>query len=105
MKNVLTILFLSALIVSCNSSPSQEGSDNSDKKKNISSRNYGINKSNSYSDLFLDSLDMEKFIADKKVEDTLARRMRSFYNTRNYQFAWFSSDGLTEPGKRLLELL
>ena len=26
----------------------------------------------------------------------MARRIRSFYNTRNFQFAWFSSDGLTE---------
>jgi len=25
--------------------------------------------------------------------------MRSFYNTRNYQFAWFSSDGLTEQAR------
>jgi len=39
---------------------------------------------------------MEKFIASKKIPDSISRRMRSFYNTRNYQFAWFSSDGLNE---------
>jgi murein L,D-transpeptidase YcbB/YkuD len=35
-------------------------------------------------------------MAEKKVPDSLSRRVRSFYNTRNYQFAWFSSEGLTE---------
>ncbi|MFL5786564.1 MAG: murein L,D-transpeptidase, partial [Flavisolibacter sp.] len=32
----------------------------------------------------------------KKLPDTLTRRIRSFYNTRNYQYAWFTSGGLTE---------
>jgi hypothetical protein len=30
--------------------------------------------------------------------------MRSFYNTRNYQFAWFSSDGVTEQGRSFWNL-
>jgi murein L,D-transpeptidase YcbB/YkuD len=67
--------------------------------KTISSRDYSINSSNSYSDLFLDSMTMENFISQKKVPDSIANRMRSFYNTRNYQFAWFDSDGLTEQAR------
>ena len=39
---------------------------------------------------------MEKFILDTKQNDSVTRRMRSFYNARNYQYAWFASDGLTE---------
>ena len=66
------------------------------KNKQISSRNYSITRSNSYNDFFLDSMAVENFIADKKIPDSLADRIRSFYNTRNYQFAWFSGDGLTE---------
>jgi L,D-transpeptidase YcbB len=66
------------------------------KDKPISSRNYSINRSNSYNDLFLDSMSLENFVADKKIPDSLADRIRSFYNARNYQFAWFSGDGLTE---------
>src|SRR4051812_29520553 len=62
--------------------------DKSESEKKISRRDYSINASNSYSNLFLDSMAMERFIADKKVSDSVARRMRSFYNTRNYQFAW-----------------
>lgn len=48
---------------------------------------------------FLDSLAVEKFISSKKIPDSLSRRIRSFYNTRNYQFAWFTSQGLTEQAR------
>ena len=101
------ILFYAALccsmLAACQSNNKTSGNaatdDDDDKtgtEKKISKRDYSINKSNSYSDLFLDSMTMEKFFTDKKVDEKVARRMRSFYNTRNYQFAWFSSDGLTE---------
>lgn len=65
-------------------------------KKKISKRDYSINKENSYSDLFLDSLRMETFITSESLPDSVARRIRSFYNTRNYQYAWFNSTGPTE---------
>jgi murein L,D-transpeptidase YcbB/YkuD len=68
----------------------------SEGQKKTSKRDYSITTANSYSDLFLDSLAMEQFITSKKLNDSLSRRMRSFYNTRNYQFAWFTSSGLTE---------
>ena len=91
--------FVSSLIVSCNA---QEGSSSREEKveeKKISKRDLSINKSNSYSDLFLDSLAVEKFISTKKIPDSLSRRIRSFYNTRNYQYAWFTSRGLTEQAR------
>jgi murein L,D-transpeptidase YcbB/YkuD len=96
MKNFfLYTVLISGLFAACqnNNGSSQNGSE---EKKNISKRDYSINKSNSYSDLFLDSTAMEKFITSKKIPDSLANRIRSFYNTRNYQFAWFSSDGMNE---------
>ena len=34
----------------------------------------------------------------------LPDRIRSFYNTRNYQYAWFSSDGLTEQARAFWNL-
>ena len=46
-----------------------------------------------------DSLSMESFFKDKKIPDSLTRRIRSFYNARNYQYAWFSSNGLTEQAR------
>ncbi|WP_315819282.1 hypothetical protein [Paraflavitalea speifideaquila] len=59
-------------------------------------RNIGITRANSYSDLFMDSMAMEGFIAAQKLNDTVTSGMRNFYNARNYQYAWFASDGLTE---------
>ena len=60
------------------------------------SRNVGINKSNAYNDIFLDSTALQKFISDGKLNDTLSTAMRSFYNARNYEYAWFASTGLIE---------
>ena len=40
----------------------------------------------------------------KKIADSIADRIRSFYNTRNYQYAWFSSDGLTEQARAFWNL-
>ena len=68
-------------------------------EKKISARNISIDKTNSYSDLFLDSAAVENFIAEKKADDSIAFRIRSFYSSRNYQFAWFSSNGLTEQAR------
>ena len=83
----------------CDTAGTQSGTSEQKVEKNISSRDRTINPSNSYSDLFMDSTAMEKFITEKKLPDSIANRMRSFYNTRNYQFAWFSSDGLTEQAR------
>lgn len=94
--------FVGSLIVSCNAQEGSETSESSQEakaKKNISKRDYSITKANSYSNLFLDSTTVENFIAQKQVPDSIARRIRSFYNTRNYQFAWFTADGLTEQAR------
>ncbi|GAA4728705.1 L,D-transpeptidase family protein [Flavisolibacter ginsenosidimutans] len=107
-----TILFYVAMICSLlaacqnnsSSSPKESTEQQQEEKKNISKRDYSINKNNSYSDLFLDSATMEKYIAAKKLPDSLARRLRSFYNTRNYQFAWFTSNGLTEQARAFWNL-
>ncbi|HRO69706.1 MAG TPA: L,D-transpeptidase family protein [Chitinophagaceae bacterium] len=74
--------------------------DTTEKKgKKVSSRNFSVTPRNAYSDLFLDSNAVEKFISEKKIPDSLSRRIRSFYNSRNFEFAWFSSDGLTEQAR------
>lgn len=90
-------LFLLVPLLACLVSCTDQAQDK--EKKKVSKHVYSINRENSYSDLFLDSMAMEKFIAGRQIDDSLARRLRSFYNTRNYQFAWFSSDGLTEQAR------
>jgi len=84
-------------------SSAEEKSEKATEKK-ISKRDYSINGSSSYSDLFLDSMAVENYITSNTVNDTISRRIRSFYNTRNYQFAWFSSDGPTEQGRSFWNL-
>jgi len=99
MKNIfLYTILICSLFAACQNGGSHSDTDENtaEGKKNVSKRDYSINKSNSYSDLFFDSTAMEKFIASKKLPDSIARRVRSFYNTRNYQFAWFSSQGMHE---------
>lgn len=101
MKKLFTCAaILCSFFIACNTN-SQDGDSSSsssekDEKKNVSKRDYSITPSNSYSDLFLDSTDVEKYITDNKLPDSSAKRIRSFYNARNYQYAWFTSDGLTE---------
>jgi murein L,D-transpeptidase YcbB/YkuD len=97
-KILFSLALVSGILFSCNDA--DEKSDSPGKKqKKISSRNYGINVNNSYTDLFLDSMTVENFIVEKKIPDSIAYRIRSFYNARNFQFAWFSSDGLTEQAR------
>lgn len=110
MKKLLLSACLFAMFSACNSNGENNGSGDNEKsekpelEKKVSKRDYGITKENAYNDIFLDSLAMEKFIVDEKLNDTLIRRMRSFYNTRNYQYAWFASDGLTEQARAFWNL-
>src|ERR1051326_3033541 len=105
MKVFLPLFVLSVLVIGCDTAGTQTGGGSTQKiEKNVSARDRSINSSNSYSDLFMDSATMEKFVTEKKVPDSNATRIRKFYNTRNYQFAWFSSDGLTEQARAFWNL-
>jgi murein L,D-transpeptidase YcbB/YkuD len=80
------------LFTSCRSK--KDGSE-----KTIPSRNYSINSKNAYSDLFFDSTKLVAYIRERHVPDSVGLQMTNFYNNRNYQFAWFSSDGPTEQAR------
>jgi len=64
----------------------------------IAPRNTMVNPGNAYNDLFLDSPAVARFIAQQHLNDTLANTLRSFYNVRNFEYAWFDSHGPTEQG-------
>jgi L,D-transpeptidase YcbB len=65
-------------------------------------RDTTITAGNSFSELFLDSLQFEKFIAATELKNIGAARLRNFYNSRNYQFAWFTKDGLAEQTRAFI---
>lgn len=109
-KLFVCLAVFSSILSACQNSGSDQtpedevnddGSSNGKNKapKNISRRDYSITTANSYSTLFMDSMSMENYITEKTLHDSIARRLRSFYNTRNYQYAWFSGDGLTEQAR------
>jgi L,D-transpeptidase YcbB len=98
---VITSVLLSRLIACDNFGGSLTNTADDSAKADIKmlSRDVTITSANSYSDLFLDSIALENYIAKQKVSDSAAIALRNFYNVRNYQFAWFNSEGFTEEGR------
>ncbi len=109
---LLFAITIAIFTLCCNSSKNEKQEDkieienvdepieNSAKGKKVTDRDYSITRDNAYSDLMLDSLSMEAYIAQRQLSDKkISIRIRSFYNARNYQYAWFSSDGLTEQAR------
>ncbi len=105
MKITLTTITACLLLFACNSVEQKDGSSETSKSKSspkseiekkVTARDYSITPEQAFNDIFLDSSSMEKFISSANLGDSVMRRMRSFYNARNYQYAWFSSKGLTE---------
>lgn len=96
------ILAFFSFLMSCNTQAgngSGNGESAQEAKKNVSSRDKSITPANSYSSLFMDSTAVENYLAQRKLPDSISRRVRSFYNARNYQYAWFDDDGLTEQAR------
>ncbi len=103
MKNIFTLAFTTLIFFAACQTKDEKAREikeaeesNTLKDKKISKRDYSVTKANSFNDIFFDSTDLENYISKNNIADSSARRIRSFYNTRNYQFAWFSSGGLTE---------
>jgi L,D-transpeptidase YcbB len=70
--------------------------------QNSSSSSYA--KADFYSDLYLDSAKVKAFIEQHKVTGDKAENLVDFYQSRNYQFAWFTSKGLDEHGRAFWNL-
>ncbi|RYY39647.1 MAG: hypothetical protein EOO08_10115 [Chitinophagaceae bacterium] len=109
-KLLLYLAFGTTMLAACNAQTGGDADDNSPEgravtDKKISKRDAGITRTNAYNDLFLDSTALVNYIATNKVPDSIARRLTSFYNARNYQYAWFASDGLTEQARGFWNLL
>jgi murein L,D-transpeptidase YcbB/YkuD len=88
--------FICSFFIACNTSNNDISGEKAEKDKKISKRDISITTATAYNDLFFDSLSLADFITKNGLADSVSRRMISFYNARNYQYAWFSTDGLTE---------
>ncbi|RYY17359.1 MAG: hypothetical protein EOO04_25525 [Chitinophagaceae bacterium] len=96
MKNVLFLVVVSSFVsLSCRDKTNTAA---------VEQRDTTITVINAYNELFLDSTKLEAFIASNQFGDSLANQFRSFYNSRNYQYAWFSGEGPTEQANHFLNL-
>lgn len=73
-------------------------------KKQAVERAKEITPETATSTLFLDSLAVEKFLADKAKPDTIRQMIRNFYNSRNFSYAWFDTSGIAEQAAQLWNL-
>ena len=102
----LTCIALGIFLYSCNSGTDEQkqngvlNTGTSTKTDTVYVvRNSEITPANSYSDLFLDSAIIEQYILSNSLGADDQKTFRSFYNYRNGQFAWFTSQGFTEQAK------
>lgn len=100
MKHLMILLF-AVVIVTMGCKQHKKGTGNTESEESteevtVTPRNTSITTGNAYNDLFLDTAAVEKFITQQKLNDTIANRLRSFYNARNFEFAWFDTNGLNE---------
>ena len=93
---VLFLTVLSFLFLTCRSPGS--------KVPVVEKRDTTITVSNAYTQLFFDSLALEQYIQQQQYSDTTANQFRSFYNARNYQYAWFFNDGPAEQAYSFLNM-
>ncbi len=95
MKNIfLYSCIVTLLFQACSSSSSNDNTK----------RDTSITAASAQHALFFDSADMEDFIIKQSFHDSLAKRLRNFYNGRNYQCAWFFKDGIADYAATFYQL-
>ncbi|HJW17122.1 MAG TPA: L,D-transpeptidase family protein, partial [Flavisolibacter sp.] len=111
MKKMMVVIVAAVLVSSCTQVAGWFGNNtDSTSGKQIDSSSYAayrdvsITEANAYSDLFLDSAAIESYIQKEKLSDSAAREMRNFYLVRNFQYAWFTTHGMTEQARAMWNL-
>lgn len=69
------------------------------KERKISPVDKTITAANAYNPFFLDSSAVEAFLQKEQLEESIADKVRNFYYSRNFQFAWLTENGLTEQAR------
>jgi murein L,D-transpeptidase YcbB/YkuD len=100
-KTLMYAGIIFSMLLSCNDKTDgkKSSSQKTEKEKKLTKRDFSITPANAYNDIFFDSMALVNYLAENKLDESLVRRMTSFYNARNYQFAWFTSNGLTEQAR------
>lgn len=72
---------------------------NKKSKVAISTIDRSITAANAYNSFFLDSSKLEAFLGAENLQPEIADKVRSFYYSRNFEFAWLTETGLTEQAR------
>jgi murein L,D-transpeptidase YcbB/YkuD len=72
--------------------------------KRVKQRDKTITPQNAYINRFMDSTTVVRFIDSAQLSDDDSINITSFYNSRNYQFAWFDSVGMMEQTRSFYNL-
>ncbi|HEY0356280.1 MAG TPA: hypothetical protein VGC29_08755, partial [Flavisolibacter sp.] len=111
MKKMLTGIAAVVMFSSCTQVAGWFGTKDDSTMVNVDSSSYAafardesITAANAYSDLFLDSAVINEYIQKEQLPDSTANVLKNFYLARNYQYAWFSSNGPTEQARGLWSL-
>ena len=104
MKRIIILSLLAIFaITSCKNDTAK--SEKSQRFQKVTTRDVSITPENAYNDIFIDTSEVTNFLLTDSADADLTDRIRSFYNQRNYEFAWFASDGLTEQAKSFWNLV
>lgn len=57
------------------------------------------------SSIYLDSMQIVKFLKQYPIDKTYSENLELFYTKRNYEFAWIDNSGINEYAKNVLNLL
>jgi L,D-transpeptidase YcbB len=98
MSRILQLLLLSFLFSRCTEQKAQEPVEQP------VPRDTTITPAVAVTRLVLDSAYVEHFIAEQQLAEKEAAQLRNFYNSRNFQFAWFTEDGLAEQAQAFWNL-
>ena len=90
---LLTLFLLVLFYIFCNPIKAKE-----------SLRDSSINSKTSFNNLFLDSSYLENFILQQDSLKKYYSDIFDFYSQRNFEFAWFDEDGLTEQAHNFYNL-
>lgn len=73
-------------------------------KKGSVGRDKSITPITSFNQLFFDSLEVKQFLSIHPELSTFSKQYIDFYNSRNFEFAWFDSTGLSEQAHNFFNL-
>ncbi len=92
MKYILYTIAFTIILVSCNGGATQ-------KSLPVIARDTAIQPQSAFTLLLLDSNAFANFLDKQVSDDSIKNKITGFYNARNYQYAWFTEDGLSEAGE------